>query len=53
MSASESRENEDTGEPGPFEGCEAMLWSVLLRSLLLAQPVEKIGLPNGEVETGR
>lgn len=36
-----------------MDGCEAMLWRVLLRSRLLVQPVEKIELPNGEVDGGR
>ena len=53
MSASESRENEDLGEPWPFEGTEAMLWRVLLRSRWFDHPLEKIGFPKGEVDGGR
>jgi len=53
VSASESREKEDLGEPCPFEGTEAMLWSVLLRSRWFDQPPEKMELPNGELEGGR
>lgn len=53
VSASESLEKCDWGEPGPFEGWEAMLWRVLLRSRLLCQPLEKMELPKGETEGGR
>lgn len=53
MSASESRENEDWGDVGPFEGSDAMLWSVLLRSRLLDHPVEKIGFPKGDTAGGK
>lgn len=52
VSARESLEKDETGEPGPFEPMDAMLWRVLLRSRLLVQPVEKIELPKGEVDGG-
>ena len=53
VSARESREKDDLGDPAPFDGIEAMLCKVLLRSRLLDHPLEKIGLPKAELDGGR